>query len=290
MLRACIDIGSNTTRLLVADAGPDTVRDVLALRRFTCLGRDCDRDGNLAPERMRAVVEAVREQAAAAREAGVERPRAVATAAVRRAPNRGELVAAIREAAELEVDVLEPDEEARLAFAGATFALVRGRFAGASAVVVDVGGGSVQLAAGSVGGPVTWSCSAPAGSATLTDEHVRGDPPPAPELAALREAAATALGGLRPPPCELALAVGGSAASLRRIAGDSLDPGTLAAAAALLVERPAVEAALRLGLEVERVRLLPAALALLAEATHACGRPLAVGVGGLREGVVLAGP
>lgn len=286
VLRGCIDIGSNTTRLLVAEASPDGLREVLARRRFTSLGQGRAPDGSLAPERIRAVVEAVVEQAAAAREAGVERPRTVATAAVRRAPNREQLVAAVRDGAGVDVEVLSPEEEAGFAFVGATAALRA--LAGTPAVVVDVGGGSVQFAVGRVGAAMTWSSSAPVGSATLTERYVHGDPPGAGDLAALRDAAAAALTLIRPPPAELAVAVGGSATSLRRITAERLDPGALATAAAVVVERPAAETALRHGLDVQRVRLLPAAMALLAEATHVCGRPLQVGAGGLREGVLLS--
>jgi exopolyphosphatase/guanosine-5'-triphosphate,3'-diphosphate pyrophosphatase len=95
------------------------------------------------------------------------------------------------------------------------------------------------------------------------------------------------LEGIRPPQIQHAVAVGGSAASLRRLVGDVLEPETLQRALRVLSEAPAQDVARRFGLETERVKLLPAGILALDAAAHALGRPLQIGRGGLREGVLL---
>ena len=86
---------------------------------------------------------------------------------------------------------------------------------------------------------------------------------------------------------DIAVAVGGSAASLRRLVGAVLDPETLQRALRLLSDGPAAGVALRFGLDARRVRLMPAGLLALDAAAQALGRPLQIGRGGLREGVLL---
>jgi exopolyphosphatase/guanosine-5'-triphosphate,3'-diphosphate pyrophosphatase len=283
---ACIDIGSNTTRLLVAEpdpALPGALVEVEAHRAFVRLTAAERREG-LPPDKVRAIAAAVAEQAQAARACGVVGLRAVATAALREAPERAALLEQLSAAAGVEVEVLSGEEEARLAFAGATASLVG---SAQTVVVADVGGGSTELAAGAPGSAPTWWTSLPIGSGMLADAHLRGDPPTADELSAARAAAATALAGAGCPPADVAWAVGGSATSLRRLCGGALTAVALDAALARLVQRPAVEAALHHDLHVERVRLLPAGLVLLAEIARTAGCPLHVGCGGLREGVVL---
>src|SRR4051794_28450508 len=154
VLCACVDIGSNTTRLLVAEAGPEGLREVLAQRCFTRLGRGAGADGAIAAEKLPEVGEVVAAQVRAAREVGAERLRVVATAAIRRAPNRDALCEVVRRLSGVHVEVLSAEEEARLAFAGAT-ALLDPVPAG-TVGVVDVGGGSSELAVGTVGDGVGW--------------------------------------------------------------------------------------------------------------------------------------
>ncbi|MCW3063953.1 MAG: Ppx/GppA phosphatase, partial [Solirubrobacterales bacterium] len=95
---ACIDIGSNTTRLLVADCSRHGLTEVLQQRAFTRLGRGLDATGRIAGDKIAAVAGEVAGQAAAARELGTAWIRIVATAAVRAATNRAELCAAVRDA------------------------------------------------------------------------------------------------------------------------------------------------------------------------------------------------
>lgn len=278
---ACIDIGSNTTRLLVAEAEGGGLREVLADRVFTRLPLD----GEAIPsERVDAVAAAVARQAGLAREAGAEVLRAVATAGVRRAPDPAAICGAVRAAAGVDVEVLSGDEEAALAFLGAT-ATLSGPAAGEVAVI-DVGGGSTEIACGAVGGRIGWCESVPVGSALLTQRLAPGDPPAPDELAALRAAAEAAVAGLAVPSVARGLAVGGSATSLRRLAGERLDPAALERLATALCSAPADEIAALEGLHPERVRLLPAGIAILTALSRRVGVPLEIVCGGLREGVV----
>jgi exopolyphosphatase/guanosine-5'-triphosphate,3'-diphosphate pyrophosphatase len=282
---ACIDVGSNTTRLLVAmDDGP-RLHEVFAERAFTRLGAGCGHDGEIAPEKVAEVASVVARQVRIAREHGAASLRVVATAAVRQAANGPALAHAIQAACGVTLEVLAGEDEARLAFAGAVGMLPKPPLGLLG--VVDVGGGSTELVIGTAAGGVSWSVSLPLGSGVVTDRDLPSDPPSADELARLRAKLAEAFAGIRAPlPCT-AYAVGGSASSLQRLLGTVLDRETLERGLQALVARPAAEIALVLGLHVERARLLPAGVLLLAAASRALDAPLLLAGGGLREGVVL---
>jgi exopolyphosphatase/guanosine-5'-triphosphate,3'-diphosphate pyrophosphatase len=283
---ACIDIGSNTTRLLVAEPARDgRLRELHAERAFTRLGSLLGPGGAIPPAVVRVGAEVVAEQVATAREAGADEVRVVATAAIRDAANREDFVAAVHELAGLPVDVLTGEEEARLAFLGVTGSL--SECPDGLVGVVDVGGRSSELVVGTRADGVTWATSLPVGSGLLADEHLRGDPPEPAEIDAARAHVASVLDGLEPPHPIAAYAVGGSATSLRRLLGTVLDHEALARGLLALAALPRAEIAKRFALHPERARLLPAAILLLDGATAAFGAPLHTGSGGLREGVLL---
>jgi exopolyphosphatase/guanosine-5'-triphosphate,3'-diphosphate pyrophosphatase len=284
---ACIDIGSNTTRLLVAE--PDPTRpgglvEVVAHRAFVRLTA-AERRSGIPDAKARAIAEAVAEQALTARANDIAALRVVATAALRDAPGRDQLIARLSEAAGVPVEVLSGEEEARLAFAGATASLARDGVG--TVVVADVGGGSTELAHGAPGRGPTWWASLPIGSGALAEAHLDADPPAPEAVAAARAEAAAAVAAAGCPPADVAWAVGGSATSLRRLCGEMLTAAALDLALARVTAGPAAQVALDLDLHVERVRLLPAGLVLLAAVATAAQCPLHVGCGGLREGVVL---
>jgi exopolyphosphatase/guanosine-5'-triphosphate,3'-diphosphate pyrophosphatase len=285
MLCGCIDIGTNTTRVLVVDARDGRLIEVFQQRVFTRLGRGLRPGGTIPRERIDATARVVAEQRAIAARLGAP-VRAVATAVIRSAANRDEFCAAMLEHGGVEVCVLEGEEEARLAFLGATQTL--GRALDGSVGVVDVGGGSTEIAVGTLASGVEWAASFAFGSCSLAEQHLLSDPPTTAQLEAAAAHAAAALEGVAPPVVATAVAVGGSAASLRRlVGGDVLEPAALARALGVLAGAPAATVARRFGLEEERVKLLPAGLVALAAAGHVLGRPLQIGNGGLREGVVL---
>jgi exopolyphosphatase/guanosine-5'-triphosphate,3'-diphosphate pyrophosphatase len=278
---ACIDIGSNTTRLLVAEASDGALTEVLSQRAFTRLT-----SGRPIPEdKIALVAQTVASQVRLAREAGAQHIRTVATAAIRDAPNRSELCAAVARAAGIEVVVLSGEDEARLAFAGATRTLQHAPLG--VIAVVDVGGGSSELVIGTMAGGVTWSASFRVGSGFLADHYLRSDPPAPDELDNVRRHVGGVFEGLVTPPADVAYAVGGSATSLRRLVGAELSHDTLARGLHVLGGATIAEVAQRFELHTERVRVLPAGMLLLDEASRVLRGPLRIASGGLREGVLL---
>jgi len=242
--------------------------------------------GAIDDETVTVLASVVAAHAALAREAGASRVQAVATAAIRRAVNREALCAAIHREAGLRIRVLDDADEARLAFAGATRTIAAPP--DGTIGVVDIGGGSSEIVAGTIAGGVSWYVSVDVGSGVLTERLVHGDPPTPDEIDALRAEADTAFAGVVAPRMRFAYAVGGSATSLRKLCGDELSPATMDDALGRVSAWPVRDAARRLSLARERVRLLPAGLILLrAASTVLGGLPLAVARGGLREGVVL---
>jgi exopolyphosphatase/guanosine-5'-triphosphate,3'-diphosphate pyrophosphatase len=284
MLCACIDIGSNTTRVLVADVDRGHLREVLQQRAFTRIGKGL-KGGEIPREKIAEVAAVVTAQRAIVEELGCVAFRVVATAAIRGADNAAEFTAMLRTDGGVDVEVLDGPEEARLAFVGATRTL--GEPLNGSVGVVDVGGGSTEIAIGTLSAGATWSESFRVGSGLLTDGYRRSDPPSAAELNAMREHAHGVFEGLVLPPVDDAVAVGGSAASLRRLVGATLDPGSLQRAMQVLAAEPADAVAARFSIDRERVLLMPAGLTVLDAAATALGRALRIGRGGLREGVIL---
>jgi exopolyphosphatase/guanosine-5'-triphosphate,3'-diphosphate pyrophosphatase len=281
---ACIDIGSNTTRLLVADVVDGRLSAVVQQRSFTRIGRAISADGVIPPAMIDAVADVVARQREVAEAAGAAQLKVVATAAIRRAVNRDAIVAALRTQAGVDVVIVPGEHEARLAFLGATRTLAippPGTIA-----VVDVGGMSTEIAIGTMAEGVTWARSYPIGSAALA-AGCAADPPSPADVAAMREAARAAFAGHDVPPAAEAVAVGGSAASLPTIVGPVADALTLERALAVLTAAPAIEVARLHDLAPERTQLLPAGILVLGAAAERLRKPLRIGRGGLREGVIL---
>jgi exopolyphosphatase / guanosine-5'-triphosphate,3'-diphosphate pyrophosphatase len=285
MLCACVDIGTNTTRVLVAEAGEEGVSEVLQKRAFTRIGKGLKSGGAIPRAKIEEVAAVVAEQVALAERLGAHNLRVVGTAAIRRAANRDEFVAVVEAVGGRAVTILEGPEEARLAFVGATRTLghdLPGRVA-----VVDVGGGSTEIALGTLVGGVDWSTSVDVGSGFLVDHYLRSDPPSVAELQAMSAHAAGVIDALGPLEPDSAVAVGGSAASVRRLVGAVLEPETLQRALRVLSGSTAAEVARRFAIDPERVRLLSAGILILDAASQKLGRPLQIGKGGLREGILL---
>ena len=286
MICACIDIGSNTTRLLVADAESGQLRELVNQRAFTRIGKSLrNGDGTIPSDKIEETAEVVRTQANVAREVGAVRLVAVATAAIRQASNRDELSTAVSEAGGMELSVLSGKEEARLAFVGATRTLLQAPEG--TIAVVDVGGGSSEIAVGEPDGVMAWSASFRIGSGFLADAYLRSDPPSVEELEKVRKHVAGAFEGLEPPPADSAVAVGGTATSLRRLVGAELAHDTLERGIRVLSTTPIEQVAARFELDPERVRLLPAGILVLEAMSDLLELPLRIARGGLREGVLL---
>lgn len=179
---AAIDCGTNSIRLLIADRDQGTLTDVVRRMEIVRLGQGVDRTGRLDPQALERTLAATRDYATECRSHGVQALRFVATSATRDAENREEFFAGVREALEVEVEVITGREEAGLSFAGAVSIL--GAEDPAPNLVVDIGGGSTELVLGEQ--QVDRAISLDIGSVRMTERHIRSDPPAAEQLAAAR--------------------------------------------------------------------------------------------------------
>ncbi|MGO9971265.1 MAG: hypothetical protein ACLP01_00240 [Solirubrobacteraceae bacterium] len=288
MRRACIDIGTNTTRLLVADCAESALLEVHQERSFTRIGGALRSDGRLSPEKLQEVAAVIAAQRATAIGLGALEIRCIATASIRGAVNGEQLVELVRRRCEgLSVEILSGEEEARLAFIGSARSLDADP--GGSLAVVDVGGGSSELVVGTVPDTILWWVSLPMGSGDITADFLDRDPPSAADLDRARARIADGMRGVSPPAVSAARAVGGNGTSLRRLAGSVLDAEALQRSLALLTTERAADVARRFALDVERVRLIPACLLILEAVAQQLTAPLAIGRGGIREGALLEG-
>ena len=284
MLCAAIDIGSNTTRILVAEPDEGKLKKVMEQRAYTRIGQARMEDGTIPEEKIREVAEVVETQVRMARELGAESFRAVATAALRDAPNGKEAAAGIEAVAGIPVHVVGENEEGRLSFLGATKSLgykVDGRIA-----VVDVGGGSTEIIIGTISGGVEQVRSWPVGSGQLAEELIVSDPPSASEIRRIRDKVDEVFSEVRITRPEHAVAVGGSATSLRKI-GARLEYETLERSIRVLCGDDAIEVGRQFELDPIRVRMLSTGVLILEKVAELLGQDLQIGKGGIREGIVL---
>ncbi len=172
-----IDMGTNSTRLLVADVADGRVRELERCSTVTRLGRGVDTSGQLAADAIEEVCAAVGSYISSYEQLGVERVSAIATSAVRDADNGGMFLAELRERFALQATVLDGDEEARLTYVGACAERVPAE----KVLVVDIGGGSTELVIGD-GPNVGFYASLQAGTVRHTERHITHDPPEAAEL------------------------------------------------------------------------------------------------------------
>jgi exopolyphosphatase/guanosine-5'-triphosphate,3'-diphosphate pyrophosphatase len=285
--RACIDIGSNTTRLLVADCDGVGLIEQRQERVFTLIGRSIDASGSIPAAKLAEVLEAIVTQYKLARELGAEDVRCVATAAIRRAANGDALRRLVDGACDgLKLEILSGAEEARLAFIGAAWAAGAGDETDLG--VVDVGGGSSELVVGDAPGYVRWWVSLPLGSSDVTHRWLPSDPPTAAELEHAMHETSAVFADVQPPPrVRRLVAVGGSATSLRLLAGPLLDVAGLDHLLATAQRVGAVDFARSFGVDVQRARLLAGGLLILRAVSDLFGTQLEIGRGGLREGLLL---
>ncbi|WP_428934730.1 exopolyphosphatase [Streptomyces sp. ACT015] len=188
---AAIDCGTNSIRLLVADADPATGELVDLERRMTIvrLGQGVDRTGRLAPEALERTFAACREYAALVKEHGAERPRFVATSASRDASNRDDFVRGVLDILGVEPEVISGDQEAAFSFTGATRELTARPDLERPFLVVDIGGGSTEFVVGAE--EVRAARSVDVGCVRMTERHlvrdgVVSDPPTGEQIAAMR--------------------------------------------------------------------------------------------------------
>jgi len=175
-----IDVGTNSTRLLVADVEGGKVSPLERRSTVTRLGRGVDLSGRLASEAIEDVCTAISAYVGILEELGAESVDAIATSAVRDADNGSAFIAELRERFALSARVLDGEEEARLTYLGATSESSPTE----PTLVVDIGGGSTELIVGT-GAEITFHDSLQVGVVRHTERHIASDPPTAVELEAL---------------------------------------------------------------------------------------------------------
>ncbi|HEY3000935.1 MAG TPA: Ppx/GppA phosphatase family protein [Kribbellaceae bacterium] len=179
---AAVDCGTNSIRLLVADADVHgSLHELDRRMEIVRLGQDVDATGAFAPEALRRTFAACDAYAEVIASYGVDRVRFVATSAARDVSNAGEFFAGVRERFGVDPDVISGADEAVLSFRGATEGLAE-LAVQAPYLVVDIGGGSTELVLGDPDG-VRHAQSIDMGSVRMTERYLRSDPPTAEEVA-----------------------------------------------------------------------------------------------------------
>jgi exopolyphosphatase / guanosine-5'-triphosphate,3'-diphosphate pyrophosphatase len=222
-----VDIGTNSTRLLVADVQDGAIDELDRRSEVTRLGAGVDADGTLGEEAVARVLATLDAYRAAMDAAGVPRDArpAVLTSAVRDARNGADFTARVRRDYGLDARTIDGEQEARLTFRGATHG--RDRAGTEPLLVIDVGGGSTELVVGTAAGEVGFHVSLQAGVVRQTERHVHHDPPEPHELQALADEVRTIVEAGAPADVRasvaLAIGVAGTATSLAAI-DQELDP------------------------------------------------------------------
>jgi len=252
---AALDVGTNSTRLLVADVeGGAVVAEHAREMVITRLGKGVDRTGRFDPAALDRTLEVLAGYAETCRRLGVERRRLVATSATRDAADRQVFLDGVRDLLGVDAEVLTGQAEAAAAYRGATAGLQDGR----PTLVVDIGGGSTELILGD-GAAAKAMVSLDIGCVRLFERHLHRDPPAPDEVAALRADVAGHLPRvaevLDPAAAERVVGVAGTVTTVtaialgldaydpRRIHHQALDPGQLGAVAGKLAAMTVAERA-----------------------------------------------
>ena len=282
---AVVDIGSNSTRLLIADvdAASGAIKEVLRRSEVTRLGEGLDASGSLAEHAVERVLRTLADYRREIQSSGASANLALLTAAVREAANGEAFAERVRDEFQLDTSVLSGEEEARLTFLGATADQPGGErgLAREPTVVIDIGGGSTEFVIGR-GRVAGFHTSLPVGVVRLSERHIHSDPPAPQELDRLtQDVRASFQQGLpadERATVRRAIAVAGTATSAAAIAQrlEPYDPArvhgyvlALAAVDAMLARVAAMSEAERrslAGLHPDRAPTIVAGLIILAEA------------------------
>lgn len=177
---AAIDVGTNSTRLLVAEEQPGGFRPIDRRMVITRLGEGVDRRRSLAPEALRRTLATIADYAAVCGDLGVERLRVTGTSAVRDAHNRNDFFSGVKQLTGTAPELLSGDHEARATFLGVLMDLDDS----VPVLVVDIGGGSTELVYGHRQPERLLSLDF--GCVRMFEKHLGSDPPTQDELGALR--------------------------------------------------------------------------------------------------------
>ena len=173
---AAVDCGTNSLRLLVADADPSrgTLADLVRAMHIVRLGQGVDETRRFSDDALARTFDVCRDYAARISALHVERVRFVATSASRDATNRDAFFDGVREILGVDAEVISGDEEASLSFTGATRELLAVPDVPTPYLVIDIGGGSTEFVLG--GSTVEAARSVDVGCVRLAERHLLSDP------------------------------------------------------------------------------------------------------------------
>ncbi len=285
-----VDIGSNTVHLLAARTNGRSVFPLLDLSKSLRLGDDVDMEGSIGEWKLRELVRTVREYQVAAAEVGVDRLHLLATQAVRIAANSQEVCDTVVWETGLPVEILAPDIEASIAFMGVDAECP----SVGPQMMVDIGGGSMQIAVGQYG-QVWDSVSLPLGGARVATHFLPSDPPTDLEEAGLINYLAQVVPPALPLPDTNITGGIGVGGTLRRISAllgmkprQNIDSDAIEGIIAVLRGRTVAEIASRYGLKPEQAKLLLPVMLLVREVLKGYNfPPFVVAAYGIREGAIL---
>ena len=267
---AVIDIGTNTTRLLVAEVEDAEVVELERRTVITRLGQGVDATGRLADEAMDRVAEAIAGYREVIDRLGADPIVAVATSAMRDSENGPDFHDYLNEKYGVDARTISGDEEARLTFLGAT----AGRNDDRQTVVIDIGGGSTEYVVGRPGEDPGFHTSTQMGSVRYTERFLRSDPPRREEMVAVADAVREMVPRLE---AEHAIAVAGTATSLAAIDGAEevhgyrLNLGSCERIAAMLAGKTVEQRRNVPGLHPDRAPTIVAGALILTESIRSLG-------------------
>jgi exopolyphosphatase/guanosine-5'-triphosphate,3'-diphosphate pyrophosphatase len=279
---AVVDIGTNSTRLLVADVADGLVQEVARRSTVTRLGRGVDTSAQLSTEAIEDVCFVVGNYIALYEDLGAERVTAIATSAVRDSSNAQMFLAELRERFALDARILNGAEEASLTYAGASAEHAPGE----RMLVVDIGGGSTELIVGD-GPEVGFYASLQAGTVRHTERYLKTDPAEPAQLedlaADVRELIGEALEGAAIAEANEGVAVAGTPTSLaaidqrlepydpERVHGYRLSLDSIQRMLSELSAKPLAERLQVPGLQPGRAATIVAGVVILIQAMRAFG-------------------
>jgi exopolyphosphatase/guanosine-5'-triphosphate,3'-diphosphate pyrophosphatase len=279
---AVVDVGTNSTRLLVANVLDGRVEELERRTEITRLGERVDSAGKLSTAAMKRVFETVESYRKLIDKHSADKVVGVATSAVRDAKNGEQFSKELAERYGVETRTISGDEEARLSFLGATSDRAQG---GDPLLVIDIGGGSTEFVIGTPGSDPTFHVSTSAGSVRQTERHLTDDPPPDDQLSAVAGEVAAIIEAEVPREVRreaaAGIAVAGTATQLaavdqrleeydpQRVHGYRLDRYSVEEILAHLASLPLAERREIVGLHPARAPTIVAGALILAEAMQA---------------------
>jgi exopolyphosphatase / guanosine-5'-triphosphate,3'-diphosphate pyrophosphatase len=281
---AAIDLGTNSTRLLVADVTDGRIEPVHRESRVTGLGRGVETAGQLATDAIEDVYAAVGDYSAMLTDLGADEIFAFATSAARDASNSGAFLAELRERFALNARIIGGTEEAELTYRGAR----DGGYIDGETLVLDIGGGSTELIVGS-GAKPAFNTSMQVGVVRHTERHLHADPPTTGELEELATDVAEAVDaelathpGLRAdrgvalagtPAILAAIDLGLESVDYSRVEGHELDLKTVQNLCSRLASVPLDERRRIRGIDPDRAPTIVAGVIILAKVLRALALP-----------------